>query len=58
MAIRKLNPTSAGTRFRAVASFSEITTSTPEKSLWSSQAAFCISPHRIVAMVCKQTIYH
>jgi len=33
MAIRKLNPTSAGTRFRAVASFDEITTTTPEKSL-------------------------
>ena len=33
MAIKKSNPTSAGQRFRAVASFDEITTSTPEKSL-------------------------
>jgi large subunit ribosomal protein L2 len=33
MAIRKLNPTSAGTRFRAVASFAEVTSTTPEKSL-------------------------
>ena len=33
MAIRKLNPTSAGQRFRAVASFAEITSTTPEKSL-------------------------
>ena len=33
MAIRKLNPTSAGQRFRAVASFDEITCTTPEKSL-------------------------
>lgn len=33
MAIRKLNPTSAGQRFRAVASFDEITSKAPEKSL-------------------------
>ena len=33
MAIRKLNPTSAGQRFRAIASFEEITKTTPEKSL-------------------------
>jgi large subunit ribosomal protein L2 len=33
MAIKKANPTSAGRRFRAVASFEEITTTTPEKSL-------------------------
>ena len=33
MAIRKLNPTSAGQRFRAVASFEEITKTAPEKSL-------------------------
>ena len=33
MAIKKSNPTSAGQRFRAVASFDEITTKAPEKSL-------------------------
>ncbi len=33
MAIRQYRPTSAGTRFRSVASFDEITRSTPEKSL-------------------------
>ena len=33
MAIKKSNPTSAGQRFRAVASFDEITCTTPEKSL-------------------------
>lgn len=33
MAIKKSNPTSSGQRFRAVASFEEITTDTPEKSL-------------------------
>ena len=33
MAVKKSNPTSAGQRFRSVASFSEITTTTPEKSL-------------------------
>ena len=33
MAIKKSNPTSAGQRFRAVASFEEITTKAPEKSL-------------------------
>ncbi|MDQ3978083.1 MAG: 50S ribosomal protein L2 [Actinomycetota bacterium] len=33
MALRKRNPTSAGRRFQTVADFSEITTSTPEKSL-------------------------
>ena len=33
MAIKKSNPTSAGRRFRAVASFEEITTTSPEKSL-------------------------
>ena len=33
MAVKKSNPTSAGQRFRAVASFNEITTTTPEKSL-------------------------
>ena len=33
MAIRKSNPTSSGQRFRAVASFDEITTKSPEKSL-------------------------
>ena len=33
MAIKKSNPTSAGQRFRAVASFDEVTTKTPEKSL-------------------------
>ena len=33
MAIKKSNPTSSGQRFRAVASFDEITTKTPEKSL-------------------------
>ena len=33
MAIKKSNPTSSGQRFRAVASFDEVTTRTPEKSL-------------------------
>lgn len=33
MAIKKSNPTSAGQRFRATASFEEITKATPEKSL-------------------------
>ena len=33
MALKKSNPTSAGQRFRAVASFEEITKKTPEKSL-------------------------
>ena len=33
MALRKRNPTSAGRRFQTVADFSEVTTSTPEKSL-------------------------
>ena len=33
MAIKKSNPTSAGQRFRAVSSFAEITSKTPEKSL-------------------------
>ena len=33
MAIRKLKPTSAGTRFQTVSSFEEITASKPEKSL-------------------------
>ena len=33
MAIKKSNPTSAGQRFRSVASFEEITSKTPEKSL-------------------------
>ena len=33
MAIKKSNPTSAGQRFRAVASFEEITCTAPEKSL-------------------------
>ena len=33
MAIKKSNPTSNGQRFRAVASFEEITTKSPEKSL-------------------------
>ncbi len=33
MAIRQYRPTSAGTRFRSVASFEEITRNTPEKSL-------------------------
>jgi len=33
MAIRKSNPTSSGQRFRAVASFDEITAKSPEKSL-------------------------
>ena len=33
MAIKKSNPTSSGQRFRAVASFDEITTKSPEKSL-------------------------
>ena len=33
MAIKKSNPTSAGQRFRAVASFDEITCTVPEKSL-------------------------
>ena len=33
MAVKKSNPTSAGQRFRAVASFEEVTTKAPEKSL-------------------------
>ncbi len=33
MAIRKFRPTSAGTRFRSVSDFEEVTRSTPEKSL-------------------------
>ena len=33
MAIKRYNPTSAGQRFKSTASFAEITTSTPEKSL-------------------------
>ena len=33
MAIKKSNPTSSGQRFRAVASFEEVTTKAPEKSL-------------------------
>ncbi|MDH3366837.1 MAG: 50S ribosomal protein L2 [Gemmatimonadota bacterium] len=33
MSIRKFRPTSAGTRFRSVSGFDEITRSTPEKSL-------------------------
>ena len=33
MAIKKSNPTSAGQRFRAVASFDEVTKKAPEKSL-------------------------
>ena len=33
MAIKRYNPTSAGQRFKTTASFAEITTSTPEKSL-------------------------
>ncbi len=33
MAVKKSNPTSAGQRFRAVASFSEVTKTAPEKSL-------------------------
>ncbi len=37
MAIKKSNPTSSGQRFRAVASFSEITTNAPEKSLLESK---------------------
>lgn len=37
MGIRKLNPTTPGQRFRAAADFAEITKSTPEKSLLSSQ---------------------
>ena len=37
MAIKKSNPTSAGQRFRAVASFDEVTTKNPEKSLLESK---------------------
>ena len=37
MAIRKSNPTSSGQRFRAVASFDEITRVAPEKSLLESK---------------------
>ena len=37
MAIRKSNPTSNGQRFRSVASFEEVTTKTPEKSLLESK---------------------
>lgn len=33
MPIRKLNPTSPGTRFRTISGFDEVTKSTPEKSL-------------------------
>ncbi|MDH5762300.1 MAG: 50S ribosomal protein L2 [Nitrospinota bacterium] len=33
MAVRKLNPTSAGVRFKTVSDFGEVTKSTPEKSL-------------------------
>ena len=33
MALKKSNPTSSGQRFRAVSSFEEVTTSSPEKSL-------------------------
>lgn len=33
MAVRKLNPTSPGVRFRTISSFEEITKSSPEKSL-------------------------
>jgi len=36
MAIRKLKPNTPGTRFMSIASFDEITKSTPEKSLTSS----------------------
>ncbi len=37
MAIKKSNPTSSGQRFRSVASFDEITTKSPEKSLLESK---------------------
>ena len=37
MAIKRYNATSAGSRFKTTASFSEITTSTPEKSLLESK---------------------
>ncbi len=37
MAIKKSNPTSSGQRFRAVASFEEITAKSPEKSLLESK---------------------
>jgi large subunit ribosomal protein L2 len=37
MALKKSNPTSAGQRFRAVASFEEITAKAPEKSLLESK---------------------
>ena len=37
MAVKKSNPTSAGQRFRSVASFDEITRTTPEKSLLESK---------------------
>jgi large subunit ribosomal protein L2 len=33
MAVRKLNPTSAGVRFKTISDFGEVTKSTPEKSL-------------------------
>ncbi len=38
MAIKKSNPTSSGQRFRSVASFNEITTTTPEKSLLQTKS--------------------
>ena len=37
MAVKKSNPTSAGQRFRSVASFDEITRVAPEKSLLESK---------------------
>jgi len=39
MAIKKYNPTSPGRRFRTVSDFSEITKSTPEKSLLDKQTS-------------------
>ena len=39
MPLRKRNPTSAGRRFQTVSDFSEITTSTPEKSLLAPMPA-------------------
>jgi large subunit ribosomal protein L2 len=39
MAIKKYKPTSAGRRFRTVSDFSEITRSTPEKSLLEKQTS-------------------
>ncbi len=38
MAVRKMNPRSAGVRFRTISGFEEITKSTPEKSLLESIA--------------------